>query len=187
MSRYSFSKDRVPTSKTAEKTRLETFHAGDGWPHDNSHSASPKKMAQAGFVYTPADVGDDQAMCLFCSVSLSGWADGDDPLYVPRSRNRSIYSIDSTLGRNTSYGLRPRTSNAPSFLQQPTSSSLSSHMTAMLKNLVIQLRLRRRDGRPAKHLEQRHLQHEVGKSLKMTMKRKRRKRNLHRGRKEHSL
>jgi len=39
-------------------------------------------MAKAGFVYTPAEVGDDEVTCLFCAVSLSGWQDGDDAWYA---------------------------------------------------------------------------------------------------------
>ena len=36
----------------------------------------------AGFVYTPEEAGDDTATCLYCNVSLSGWDDDDDPVYV---------------------------------------------------------------------------------------------------------
>lgn len=39
-------------------------------------------MAQAGFVYTPTVAGDDTASCLYCKISLSGWDEDDDPMYV---------------------------------------------------------------------------------------------------------
>lgn len=38
-------------------------------------------MAQAGFVYTPIN-DDDTATCLYCGISLGGWAPEDDPLYA---------------------------------------------------------------------------------------------------------
>ena len=39
-------------------------------------------MAKAGFVYTPQSAGDDTATCFYCELALSGWEEGDDPLYV---------------------------------------------------------------------------------------------------------
>ncbi|OSX63298.1 hypothetical protein POSPLADRAFT_1045669 [Postia placenta MAD-698-R-SB12] len=75
---------RFPTSKTMEKARLETFTAQQIWPHDSvkGHGASSKKMAKAGFVFTPQFAGDDTATCLYCNLSLSGWDEDDDPQYV---------------------------------------------------------------------------------------------------------
>lgn len=40
-------------------------------------------MAQAGFVYTPQDAGDDTVTCLYCNLSLGGWEAEDDPEYGP--------------------------------------------------------------------------------------------------------
>ncbi|OCH93314.1 hypothetical protein OBBRIDRAFT_832707 [Obba rivulosa] len=73
---------RLPTSTTMEKARLDTFVASKLWPHDavRGHGANSKKMAKAGFVYTPQAAGDDTATCLYCNLSLSGWDDGDDPM-----------------------------------------------------------------------------------------------------------
>lgn len=42
-------------------------------------------MAQAGFVYTPQDVGDDTVTCLYCNLSLGGWETEDDPVYAFRA------------------------------------------------------------------------------------------------------
>lgn len=71
---------RIPSSKMMEKARLDSY--ASHWPHDQAkgHSASSKKMAQAGFVYTPQGPGDDTTTCFYCGTSLSGWEDGDDPL-----------------------------------------------------------------------------------------------------------
>ncbi|GJJ10444.1 hypothetical protein Clacol_004670 [Clathrus columnatus] len=82
-------KTRVPTSKTLEKARFETFggKTEDWWPHQSaSHGCNANKMAQAGFVFTPDNVpGDDTATCMYCDTSLSGWEINDDPL-VEHSR-----------------------------------------------------------------------------------------------------
>ncbi|RDB15341.1 Protein bir1, partial [Hypsizygus marmoreus] len=60
-------KSRLPSSKAMERARLETFSAGDGWMHDQdaNHGANSRKMAHAGFVYTPQHAGDDLATCLY--------------------------------------------------------------------------------------------------------------------------
>ncbi|KAF9006202.1 hypothetical protein BDQ17DRAFT_337558 [Cyathus striatus] len=85
-------KERVPTSKPMEKARLETYSVGDGWKHDRTknHGSNSKKMAQAGFVYTPQYAGDDLATCLYCNVSLSGWEPEDDPMC---DRSESFYFL----------------------------------------------------------------------------------------------
>ncbi|KAJ4474882.1 hypothetical protein J3R30DRAFT_3294865 [Lentinula aciculospora] len=77
-------KNRLPTSKAMEKARLDTFLFGDGWIHDEerNHGASSKKMAKAGFVYSPHDAHDDTVACIYCGISLSGWDSNDDPTYV---------------------------------------------------------------------------------------------------------
>lgn len=52
-------------------------------------------MAEAGFVYTPQEYGDDTATCVYCDTSLSGWEPEDDPLYVAcslQTRADAIYS-----------------------------------------------------------------------------------------------
>ncbi|KAF5389494.1 hypothetical protein D9757_004327 [Collybiopsis confluens] len=81
-------KNRLPTSKLMEKARLETFKFGQGWIHDQekNHGASSKKMAKAGFVYSPHDSNDDTAACLYCRISLSGWDADDDPTEEHRKR-----------------------------------------------------------------------------------------------------
>ncbi|KAG6879930.1 hypothetical protein C0992_009285 [Termitomyces sp. T32_za158] len=83
-------KSRVPTSKAMEQARLDTFSAGDGWIHDQvkNHGANSRKMARAGFVFTPQQSGDDLATCLYCNVALSGWEASDDPLEEHRKRRK---------------------------------------------------------------------------------------------------
>ncbi|KAJ3718636.1 hypothetical protein DFJ43DRAFT_1134271 [Lentinula guzmanii] len=66
-------KNRLPTSKAMEKARLDTFCL------ERNHGASSKKMAKAGFVYSPHDSHDDTAVCIYCGISLSGWDADDGP------------------------------------------------------------------------------------------------------------
>ncbi|KAG6812336.1 hypothetical protein H0H92_003323 [Tricholoma furcatifolium] len=82
---YTFSdKLRHPTSKAMERARFETFSVGTGWKHgeDKNHGANSRKMARAGFVYTPNEVGDDLATCLYCNLALDGWIATDDPIIL---------------------------------------------------------------------------------------------------------
>ncbi|TFK71672.1 hypothetical protein BDN72DRAFT_428357 [Pluteus cervinus] len=88
---YTFpDKTRIPTAKLMEKARLDTFDVGDGWLHDQdkNHGASSKKMAQAGFIFTPQHAGDDLVTCVYCTVSLGGWDRDDDPLEEHRKREK---------------------------------------------------------------------------------------------------
>ncbi|KAI0338368.1 hypothetical protein BDW22DRAFT_1432610 [Trametopsis cervina] len=77
---------RAPNSKTMEKARYDTFTSG--WPHDDirGHGASSKKMSKAGFLYAPHTPGDDTAICVYCTTTLSGWDQDDDPLEEHRKR-----------------------------------------------------------------------------------------------------
>ncbi|KAG6816276.1 hypothetical protein H0H87_007313 [Tephrocybe sp. NHM501043] len=95
---FTFSdKARLPTSKAMEKARLETFFVGDGWVHDQvkRHGADSRKMARAGFVYTPSHPGDDLATCLYCYIALGGWEPEDDPTEEHRKRSKGCPMFDS--------------------------------------------------------------------------------------------
>ncbi|EKM56921.1 uncharacterized protein PHACADRAFT_141944 [Phanerochaete carnosa HHB-10118-sp] len=77
---------RLPSSKLMEKARADSY--GANWPHDTvkGHGANSKKMAKAGFIYSPQGPEDDTATCFYCGTSLSGWDEGDDPLEEHRKR-----------------------------------------------------------------------------------------------------
>ncbi|THH09571.1 hypothetical protein EW145_g1910 [Phellinidium pouzarii] len=80
---------RLPSNKVLEKARLDTFGGKQKWwPHDSvkNHGATSKKMAKAGFVYTPQSPGDDTATCFYCDLSLSGWDAEDDPIEEHQKR-----------------------------------------------------------------------------------------------------
>ncbi|KAI6025186.1 major facilitator superfamily domain-containing protein [Pisolithus microcarpus] len=80
-------KARIPTTKAMEDGRSKTF-GQDWWPHDDepNHGANSKKMARAGFVYTPQGAGDDTVTCLYCNLALGGWDKDDDPIHERRKR-----------------------------------------------------------------------------------------------------
>ncbi|KZT61647.1 BIR-domain-containing protein [Calocera cornea HHB12733] len=80
------SADRLPTSTAMESRRHDTF--SNWWPYDDvpKHSATSEKMARAGWHCTPS-VGDtDNASCVYCGTSLSGWEPTDDPLEEHRRK-----------------------------------------------------------------------------------------------------
>ncbi|KAG8906084.1 hypothetical protein FRB99_007608 [Tulasnella sp. 403] len=81
------SSDRLPTSKVLEKARKDTF--GEFWPHDvhgKSHGASSKKMAEAGFVFTPTDSAPDMATCPYCNTAFDDWQPTDSPEILHRRK-----------------------------------------------------------------------------------------------------
>jgi len=39
-------------------------------------------LAKAGFALMANNAGDTSASCPYCLVSLSGWDEDDDPMYV---------------------------------------------------------------------------------------------------------
>ncbi|KAG8817768.1 hypothetical protein FRC17_011102 [Serendipita sp. 399] len=78
---------RMPTSKTLEKARADTFKGY--WIHDSvkAHTANSKKMAKAGWIFNPGEAEDsDIATCFYCGKSLDGWEQGDDPTQEHRNR-----------------------------------------------------------------------------------------------------
>ncbi|KAH7882442.1 hypothetical protein F5I97DRAFT_365811 [Phlebopus sp. FC_14] len=129
---FTFSdKARLPSSKTMEKARLSTFGV-DWWPYDEdpNHGATSKKMAQAGFVYTPQGTGDDTVTCLYCNLSLGGWDKDDDPIHEHRKRNDTsgtkcvFISLSTKTSRSTS--AKPGTSRSGRGRPRATSSSARS-------------------------------------------------------------
>ncbi|KAG8862812.1 hypothetical protein FRB96_000822 [Tulasnella sp. 330] len=82
--------DRLPTSKALEKARLGTF--GKHWPHDRKlprgqdNPISSKKLAEAGYVYTPTVDAPDMAACPYCQAAFDSWSPDDDPLALHRKK-----------------------------------------------------------------------------------------------------
>ncbi|CAG8787605.1 2516_t:CDS:2 [Dentiscutata erythropus] len=72
-------KDKLPTSKNMEEARIKTF--GTWWPHDGKKGwvGTIKKMAKAGFIYSPTIGSLDNVTCQYCGVGLEGWEQKDDP------------------------------------------------------------------------------------------------------------
>ncbi|RDB15377.1 Protein bir1 [Hypsizygus marmoreus] len=120
-------KSRLPSSNAMERSRLETFCAGDGWMHDQdaTHGANSRKMARAGFVYTPQHAGDDLATCLYCNVSLSGWEADDDPVEEHRKRQSKHSSGPCPFFTSTDASSKPpsrsQSTKPPSTAKPPAS------------------------------------------------------------------
>ncbi|KAF0561132.1 inhibitor of apoptosis repeat-containing protein [Gigaspora margarita] len=72
-------KDKLPTSKKMEDARIKTF--GTWWPHAGKKGwvGTVKKMAKAGFIYSPTIGSLDNVTCQYCGVGLEGWEQKDDP------------------------------------------------------------------------------------------------------------
>lgn len=67
--------------------RKETF--GSQWPYDGKKGWKPtsKKLAEAGFYFTPTEEEEDNAKCIYCEKALGGWEKGDDPVHEHKRRN----------------------------------------------------------------------------------------------------
>ncbi|KAH7105161.1 hypothetical protein BKA62DRAFT_827276 [Auriculariales sp. MPI-PUGE-AT-0066] len=99
--RWSFKdKARLPSARALVKARQDTFRIQPKiWPPDQikGHAANSKKMAEAGFVYTPQEPGDDCASCVYCDTSLSGWEPEDSPLEEHRRREKNCPIFSAVL------------------------------------------------------------------------------------------
>lgn len=76
----------LPTSKEMIQARKESF--GSQWPYDGKKGWKPtsKKLAEAGFYFTPTDEEPDNAKCIYCNKSLGGWEKSDDPVHEHQRR-----------------------------------------------------------------------------------------------------
>jgi hypothetical protein len=79
--------DLLPTSKEMVQARKETF--GSLWPYDGKKGWKPtsKKLAEAGFFFTPTEEEPDNATCIYCGKALGGWEKADDPVHEHQRRH----------------------------------------------------------------------------------------------------
>ncbi|KAH3679170.1 hypothetical protein WICMUC_001181 [Wickerhamomyces mucosus] len=100
-----------PFSSEAVEIRRSTF--GNLWPHDYIKSSKPTsdKMVQAGFCFFPQVQDDDLASCMYCSVSLEGWDESDDPLeeHKKRASEHNCYFLKKTQERLVEKSLNNQT------------------------------------------------------------------------------
>ncbi|SNX86334.1 uncharacterized protein MEPE_05043 [Melanopsichium pennsylvanicum] len=77
----------LPTSKEMMQARKETF--GTQWPYDGKKGWKPtsKKLAEAGFFFTPNEEEPDNAKCIYCHKALGGWEKSDDPIHEHQRRH----------------------------------------------------------------------------------------------------
>ncbi|CAG8681840.1 35184_t:CDS:2, partial [Racocetra persica] len=86
-------KDKLPTSKKLEEARIKTF--GTWWPHEGKKGwvGTIKKMAKAGFIYSPTLGSLDNVNCQYCGVGLEGWEPKDDPTKQIKSEVTEVVKI----------------------------------------------------------------------------------------------
>lgn len=89
--------DLLPTSKELVEARKSTF--GTLWPYDGKKGWKPtsKKLAEAGFYFTPTEEEEDSATCVYCKKSLGGWEKGDDPTHEHQKRKPDCPFFNCTL------------------------------------------------------------------------------------------
>ncbi|PWZ01183.1 hypothetical protein BCV70DRAFT_199543 [Testicularia cyperi] len=98
MPRWSWSRaDLLPTSKEMIDARKETF--ASHWPYDGKKGWKPtsKRLAEAGFYFTPTDEEEDSATCVYCKKSLGGWEKGDDPTHEHQKREPQCPFFNAVL------------------------------------------------------------------------------------------
>lgn len=77
-----------PLSEESILLRIATFK--DLWKFDNFHThtrVTSRDLAEAGFYYSPVDIGDDRVICMYCDCPLSEWDSQDDPLKEHRKNS----------------------------------------------------------------------------------------------------
>jgi hypothetical protein len=117
---------------SSEERRLKSFRH---WPHTTSKTATPPKLAQAGFFHNPTPENPDRCTCFMCGTSLVSWDVTDIPLEEHRKHakhceflqqltrynttNISLYADDpeeQQLDKESSMGLRDCQGLVPSVL-----------------------------------------------------------------------
>uniref|UniRef100_A0A7S1JCR6 Uncharacterized protein n=1 Tax=Eutreptiella gymnastica TaxID=73025 RepID=A0A7S1JCR6_9EUGL len=68
-----------------EETRLKSFRT---WPHTTSKTATPAKLAAAGFFHNPTSENLDRCTCFMCGTSLVSWDVTDIPLDEHRKHSK---------------------------------------------------------------------------------------------------
>ncbi|KAF2757777.1 inhibitor of apoptosis repeat-containing protein [Pseudovirgaria hyperparasitica] len=99
--------DRVeddPMSEAMLEARIATF--GGRWPYEKKKAWKPKtkKLAQAGWFYDPSPTDPDGTSCAYCSLSLDGWEQKDDPAEEHKRRSPDCPFFAMTEQKKTKAG-----------------------------------------------------------------------------------
>lgn len=72
--------ERWPRGDRWTQARLDSF--AQGWPHEGVEGLPTKEeIAAAGWHFAPeAGDGVDRCVCAFCTRTVEGWEEGDDPV-----------------------------------------------------------------------------------------------------------
>jgi len=83
---------------SSEETRLKSFRH---WPHTTSKTATPPKLAQAGFFHNPTPENPDRCTCFMCGTSLVSWDVTDIPLEEHRKHAKHCEFLQQLTRYNT--------------------------------------------------------------------------------------
>lgn len=82
---------------STEESRVKSFRT---WPHLTSKTATPPKLAQAGFFHNPTAENPDRCTCFLCGTSLVSWDVTDIPLEEHRKHARHCDFLQQLLRYN---------------------------------------------------------------------------------------
>ncbi|KAJ1969416.1 hypothetical protein IWQ62_000638 [Dispira parvispora] len=84
---YLRGKTNRASSAKMETARMKTY--GAWWPHEGKRgwTVTVKKMAKAGYYYSPSVDSPDAASCAYCGLSMDSWEPRDDPRKEHKKRS----------------------------------------------------------------------------------------------------
>ncbi|KAJ1657176.1 hypothetical protein IWQ61_003379 [Dispira simplex] len=84
---YLRGKTNRASSAKMEAARVKTY--GNWWPHEGKRgwTVTVKKMAKAGYYYSPSADSPDAASCAYCGLSMDSWEPRDDPRKEHKKRS----------------------------------------------------------------------------------------------------
>ncbi|SPO28815.1 uncharacterized protein UTRI_05128_B [Ustilago trichophora] len=114
------SAELLPTSKQMTQARKETFDSE--WPYDGKKGWKPtsKKLAEAGFLFTPTEEEPDNVKCIYCSKALGGWEKSDDPVHEHQRRHPECAFFNCELRE-------PEQDEEPASAEEPAAADLADH------------------------------------------------------------
>ena len=87
--------EQDPSLSVMRQAREDTF--ADKWPYESlsGWKCKTKRLADAGWKYTPSVESKDMATCVYCQLALDGWEPKDDPMYehLRRSPNCAYFRL----------------------------------------------------------------------------------------------
>eukprot|EP00906_Rhabdomonas_costata_P008304 RCo011819 len=115
------------TTFASEEARFKSFRH---WPHSTSKTATPRKLAQAGFYHNPNPENPDRCTCFMCGTSLVAWDVTDIPLEEHRRHARHCEYL-RILARNNHSSLLSGTEQT----DEPQDNAFSSVTRSIIEHM----------------------------------------------------